>query len=364
MLSTEKRGLPETKTRLFDEFRARYAFTYEQLPRRNEPWLRAAVALRHALDYLRYLEPEFAHADPLRARARERAPWLIRMLVAVPLVRGPAGRGALGAVLRRLEAAVPVPRAFKALIEAHRPDVVLVSPLVGMGSTESEFIRAAEELHVPTVLPVSSWDNLTNKGVLRDVPTTTIVWNEAQVEEAVRLHGLPREQVAVVGAHTFDHWFGRSPSSTRNEFARERGLDPERPLLLYSAAGAGSIKIDQSFVRALATDPRSAAVVEAVVALGHRLGLEVVAEGIEDEATAHRLLASGCDRGQGYLFGRAGAADVVLPEAGEQRDDQPEAVGRATGTDGRASERRRSTAPPPPHPRSARRPRGRWGPRC
>ncbi len=233
VLSTEKRGLPETKTRLFDEFRARYAFTYEQLPRRNEPWLRAAVALRHALDYLRYLEPEFAHADPLRARARERAPWLIRMLVAVPLVRGPAGRGALGAVLRRLEAAVPVPRAFKALIEAHRPDVVLVSPLVGMGSTESEFIRAAEELRVPTVLPVSSWDNLTNKGVLRDVPTTTIVWNEAQVEEAVRLHGLPREQVAVVGAHTFDHWFGRSPSSTRNEFARERGLDPERPLLLY-----------------------------------------------------------------------------------------------------------------------------------
>ena len=155
------------------------------------------------------------------------------MLVAVPLVRGPAGRGALGAVLRRLEAAVPVPRAFKALIEAHRPDVVLVSPLVGMGSTESEFVRAAEELRVPTVLPVSSWDNLTNKGVLRDVPTTTIVWNEAQVEEAVRLHGLPREQVAVVGAHTFDHWFGRSPSSTRNEFARERGLDPERPLLLY-----------------------------------------------------------------------------------------------------------------------------------
>ena len=38
----------------------------------------AAVALRHGLDYLRYLEPEFAHADPLRERARARAPRLLR----------------------------------------------------------------------------------------------------------------------------------------------------------------------------------------------------------------------------------------------------------------------------------------------
>ena len=249
LLSVEKRGLPETKARLFDEFRERYDFTYEQLPRRNEPWLQTAVALRHALDYLRYLEPEFAHADPLRERARERAPLLVRALVRVPLLRGPRGRRALGAVLRRLEAAIPVPREIKELIEARRPDVVLVSPLVGMGSTESEFIRAAEDLRVPTVLPVASWDNLTNKGVLRDVPTTTIVWNEAQVEEAVQLHKLPREQVVAVGAHSFDHWFGWSPSTTRQEFARTRGLDPDRPLLLYLGSSYFISGDETTFIR-------------------------------------------------------------------------------------------------------------------
>ncbi len=249
VLSTEKRGLPETKTRLFDELRTRYDFAYERLPRRDEPWLRTAVALRHALDYLRYLEPEFAHADPLRERARQRASRPIRMLLAVPLLRGPTGRRALRSVLRRLEAAIPVPRAIKDLIRNRRPDVVIVSPLVGMGSTESEYVRAAQALGVPTVLAVASWDNLTNKGVLRDVPTTTIVWNQAQVEEAVRLHDLPREQVVAVGAHSFDHWFGRSPSTTREEFARARGLDPDRPLLLYLGSSYFISGDETAFVR-------------------------------------------------------------------------------------------------------------------
>ncbi len=248
VLSTEKRGLPETKTRLFDEFRARHDFTYEQLAPRNEPWLRTAVALRHALDYMRYLEPEFARADPLRERAHERAPLLVRMLLSFPF-RGRAGRRVLGAVLRRLEAAIPVPRPIKELVATRSPDVVLVSPLVGMGSTESEYIRAAEELGIPTVLPVSSWDNLTNKGVLRDVPTTTIVWNDAQVEEAVRLHKLPRERVIAVGAHSFDHWFGWQPSTTYEQFALARQLSPKRPLLLYLGSSYFISGDETAFIR-------------------------------------------------------------------------------------------------------------------
>jgi hypothetical protein len=249
LLSTEKRGLDETKTKIFEDFREQYRFTYEQLPRRQEPWLRTAVALRHGTDYMRYLEPEFADAEPLRERARDRAPALTRTLLSAPVLRSRAGRRVHGAVLRSLEAAVPVPPEIKELIEARRPDVVLVSPLVGMGSTEGEFIRAAQELGIPTVLPVSSWDNLTNKGVLRDVPTTTIVWNEAQVEEAVRLHGLPREQVVAVGAHSFDHWFGWSPSTTRKGFSRARGLDPRRPILLYLGSSYFIAGDETTFIR-------------------------------------------------------------------------------------------------------------------
>lgn len=65
-----------------------------------------------------------------------------------------------------------------------------------------------------------------------------------------------------------------------------------------------TLKIDQSFVRHLLSDAGDAAIVKATAELGHSLGLAVIAEGIEDAETAHRLAAMGCDEGQGYHFGR------------------------------------------------------------
>jgi diguanylate cyclase (GGDEF)-like protein len=65
------------------------------------------------------------------------------------------------------------------------------------------------------------------------------------------------------------------------------------------------LKIDQVFVRNLAEGSRSAPLVEAMIRLAHTLGLEVVAEGIE-EKTAERFLADrGCDTGQGFLYAPA-----------------------------------------------------------
>jgi diguanylate cyclase (GGDEF)-like protein len=64
------------------------------------------------------------------------------------------------------------------------------------------------------------------------------------------------------------------------------------------------LKIDISFVSAMLGGGVDAAVVEAVIRLGAALGVAVVAEGVEDEATAERLLELGCPLGQGYYFGR------------------------------------------------------------
>jgi diguanylate cyclase len=64
------------------------------------------------------------------------------------------------------------------------------------------------------------------------------------------------------------------------------------------------IKIDRSFVAAMATDASSAAIVSSTVDLAHALGLRVVAEGIEDEATWTRLRAVGCDAAQGYYLAK------------------------------------------------------------
>ena len=64
------------------------------------------------------------------------------------------------------------------------------------------------------------------------------------------------------------------------------------------------LKIDQSFIGAMATDKESAKIVSGVVGLGHSLGLSTVAEGVETEDVAGLLRGLGCDIGQGWLFGR------------------------------------------------------------
>ncbi len=64
------------------------------------------------------------------------------------------------------------------------------------------------------------------------------------------------------------------------------------------------IKIDKSFVDPLPADPTSVLIVQAVLALGHGMGLQVVAEGVETAAQHEYLSSLGCDVFQGYLFAR------------------------------------------------------------
>ncbi|MBB1075016.1 EAL domain-containing protein [Rhodoferax sp. 4810] len=64
------------------------------------------------------------------------------------------------------------------------------------------------------------------------------------------------------------------------------------------------LKIDQSFVRDLLTDPDDAVIAQAIVALGHNLGMQVIAEGVETQGQHDALAGMGCDAFQGYLLGR------------------------------------------------------------
>ena len=71
------------------------------------------------------------------------------------------------------------------------------------------------------------------------------------------------------------------------------------------------IKIDKSFVQSLHNNTESSKIVDAVLGLARSLGMQVVAEGIEDRAAMAHLVTRGCDYGQGYYFSKAVGADAA-----------------------------------------------------
>jgi hypothetical protein len=199
---------------------------------KHDPRSRGSVALRRGLDYVRYFDPSFRDASKLRRRAAEKAPRFVQVLT------GSNGsrlrlRVPLRVVLRGLERAMPPAPEIVSYLEGKSPDVLLVTPLVELGSPQVDYIRAARALGIPVVYPVASWDNLTTKGLIHEQPDVVVVWNEAQRNEAVSLHRVPPERVAVTGAGAYDHWFSWKPSTTRDEFCARVGLPDDAPFVLY-----------------------------------------------------------------------------------------------------------------------------------
>jgi hypothetical protein len=248
VVEKQKATLPAGAGSMLDTLAERYpSFSYGPEPPRSDDWLSARTGCRHALDYLRHLEPAFGDAHDLRERASGRVPALVLALDR-PLRASPWARRLAAAALRRFEALLPIDAGVRAQLLEAAPDVVLVSPLVGLGSKQSDWLRTALELGIPTVLPVASWDNLTNKGVLKQLPTLTIVWNEAQADEAVAFHGVPRERVRVTGAHAFDHWFDWRASRSRESFLAEVGL-PTGPYVVYAGSSEFITGDETAFAR-------------------------------------------------------------------------------------------------------------------
>jgi hypothetical protein len=219
-------------------------FSSETLPVSKQwLWYGLGTSLRTTLDYWRYLEPEYRQAVGLRERARQQAPAPSAWVGRVP------GRRLIGRVLRQAERSLPIRPEVAALLERERPDVLMVTPLLYFGSQQSDYVRAARARGIPSVLCVGSWDHLTTKGLIHEVPDRVVVWNEAQRAEAARFHGVPSDRVVVTGAQAYDHWFAARPAATREELCARAGLPAGRPFLLYLCSSPFIAPHEVPFVR-------------------------------------------------------------------------------------------------------------------
>ena len=148
---------------------------------------------------------------------------------------------------------------------------------------DPDFYQQVADVLAETGIDADSlWLEITETSLLADVKTTTV---------ALR-------QLRSLGLHLAVDDFGTGYSS----------------LTYLKRFPVESIKIDRSFVSGLGLEDEDTTIVDAVVRLGRALGLRVVAEGIETPLQMTMLRDLGCDRGQGYLFGRPRPASLIEAE--------------------------------------------------
>jgi hypothetical protein len=224
---------------------------------RTDEWRGLVDLLRGARDYVRYFDPRYAQATRLVRRAYEIGPTeFVLFCERHPWIKRHWRLAARG--LAWCEALVPSDPGFEAFLEDEHPDVVVVTPLVTFESYQTDYVKAAHRLGIPVVFVPFSWDNLTNKGLMRIHPDRVLVWNDIQRNEAVDLHGCAADRVIVTGAARFDDFFSFSPSTTREAFLGRHGLDPSQPMVLYLGSSQLAGPNEMELVRRWAESIRAA----------------------------------------------------------------------------------------------------------
>jgi diguanylate cyclase (GGDEF)-like protein/PAS domain S-box-containing protein len=202
---------------------------------------------------------------------------------------------------------------FEALVRWHHPQRGMVSP--------ATFIPVAEESGL--IIPVGEW-------VLREACREAAGW-QRPLQIAVNLSPIQFRHGDLPGlVHSVLLETGLAPTRLELEITEgvlvedfDRGLSILRRLkslgvrIAMDDFGTGysslsylqsfpfdKIKIDQSFISNVRSNPQSAAIVRAVIGLAHGLDLPVLAEGVETKAQLDFLAAESCNEVQGYLMGR------------------------------------------------------------
>ena len=220
-----------------------------RLPRRESRiWRLASGQVAALWDYSRYILPLHRHAHRCAARAKAVLVPPMRVFSFLLEALGTEAARCIARICSWLYDILPPDPSIRRSLLIHDPDVVLITPLIDLGSDQADYVKACRRLRIPVGHCVASWDNLTNKGLIKALPDRVFVWNEAQKAEAVTLHGVPEDLVIVTGAQIFDHWFTTKPTRNRAEFCAMAGLDPSKLILLYTASSVFICRNEVDFV--------------------------------------------------------------------------------------------------------------------
>lgn len=219
---------------------------------RGDVWQFLLNPLRELISYISYLKLRKPTSPLLSERWSAYVPFFLKPLTRTEKGRAWLSRDSLWTFLRRLESGAPTAQRIKRQLEDFSPDLVVAASAIMPYSKETDYLNAAREMGIPTVVIVPSWDNLTTKGMLQVVPDQLFVWNRNQISEAEQLHNVPEERIYCTGAPKFDPWFDIQPTLERRSFCEQMGINPEKPYLLYLCSSEFISGDETIYVRELA----------------------------------------------------------------------------------------------------------------
>jgi EAL domain-containing protein (putative c-di-GMP-specific phosphodiesterase class I) len=226
----------------------------------------------------------------------------------------------------------------EALLRWQHPQLGLIAP--------GRFIGLAEETGL--ILPIGDW-------LLRQACGQACAWLHAGVPAVPVAVNLSAKQFSTAIVETVRRILdqtGLDPKLVELELTESLSMeDPENTVGILASLkemgvglaiddfGTGysnlsylkrfpvdRLKLDQSFVRDLTSDPDDLAIARAVISMAHSLRLSVIAEGVETEGQLAILAQNGCDEVQGYFFSRPVDADACAKQLKEGKALAPDCL--------------------------------------
>lgn len=255
--------LPGTLGARLDEFRLEHPnLKTGWLSRRKDKWREFLFALRELRSYRSYItrrETTKFYIERWRNYLTPKLSKLIKNPLWVVFLKS----GVAGFLLRAAEYLTPSDHGISAYLKQQNPDILIATPTNMRFSEETDYLKAAKHLGIPTAIPVLSWDNLSTKGLIQQKPDMIFVWNKAQYLDAMEIHKISPKKITISGAPFFDKWFDKSEEVKHREaFCQRVGLDPKRKILLYLGSSANIARDESWFIEEViqclkkSTDPQ------------------------------------------------------------------------------------------------------------